>query len=213
MTALTVAAWVKSAAAASNQGIVGKGTPLAGGWIFLVNDTTSYDLRLAKGRGTTNLNAVSPTNAVVAGQLSCLAGQFDTAGAASAQKLFTGTLDRPITEISSYATQTAGSGTVGNDSAQSLVLAARHSADSVAFNGQIYAVGLWNTVLTLDQLRAWQNDFYAPLPRCVGLWRPGANGTGLVWDESGFNSHGTITGAIPTNDYLPRVFQRNRLIA
>jgi hypothetical protein len=79
----------------------------------------------------------------------------------------------------------------------------------LSYPGLIYLMAVWkDQMLTRDELLDQQ---FRPRPTgaaCAGFWRPGSNGRGPVWDESGNNNHGTITGAIPTNDFLPRIFQR-----
>jgi len=120
-------------------------------------------------------------------------------------KMYMGSLTMPCAEPSAYAAQTLGSGAAGDDSATDWYLG-NYSGLNVAFVGPIWVAGVWATVFDLGRLRELQRH---PSPATSrGFWLPGQNGTGRVWDLSGNNNHGTITGALPTSDVLPRVGRR-----
>ena len=80
-------------------------------------------------------------------------------------------------------------------------------ADELARTGQQYmkqkpadytqAIECYTQAISLNPL-AFKNMH-------SGMWLIGANGTGGVIDVSGNGFHGTVSGALPTSDYLPSV--------
>jgi hypothetical protein len=160
----------------------------------------------ANARGTQSQTAIAPTSNFAAYALNIplfFAATFNDAGAAADQKLYMGNLQMPATEPSAYSVQRVGSGAFGDNSAADGFIG-NLAATNRAFPGLIWSLGIWTRVLSRDELIA-QQDGSRP-GGCEAFWRPGTNGRGGVLDESGNNHHGTITGAVPTNDYLPRVW-------
>jgi hypothetical protein len=211
LAVLTVLMWVTpTSVTSSSRELVCKNTPALGGWFLRQRDTANGDFRLSCGRATSALNVTSNSGVLVNNRLTFLGGQYDINAAAAAQVLFLGDLEIPASPLTSYAAQTAGSGARSNDSAFQLILLNRLTTGVVPFPGLSWCIGLWNATLTLPEVREFQYDYFAPVrtSALLGKWRTGSHGTGPVVDDSGNGIHGVLTTAIPTSDYLPRVFQQ-----
>ena len=206
MTQGTTMAWVKLASAVTAARVWQKA--------YLAAHSSFIYLSLNEPGGEMSFQLDKPTDLAVFGGVSptvgvwtFVAAQWNINGAATDQKLFSGTLDTPATEVSSYSSQSAGSGSRTSDAAASLYLGNRQNG-SVQLGGSMALVIISTATLTVDEIRRLQ---YQPRPSavrgCVGFWRPGAYGTGRVFDECGLN-HGTPTAAVPVSDYLPRVAWR-----
>lgn len=202
MTQGTTMAWVKLASAVTAARVWQKA--------YLAAHSSFIYFSLNEPGGEMGFQLDKPTDLAVFGGVSptvgvwtFVAAQWDINGAATDQKLFSGTLDTPATEVSSYSSQSAGSGSRTSDAAASLYLGNRQNG-SVQLGGAMALVIISTSLLTLQEIRRVQ--YQANVPRgCVGYWRPGAYGTGRVLDESGQRNHGTPTAAVPVNDVLPRV--------
>lgn len=154
-----------------------------------------------QGRATADSNPRTNDKPLIVGQISCIAVTFQSS-ASPATHIYTGRADVPLVE-STYGITDTGSGAIKDSSAVSLRLLNAAAANR-GWVGPAFIAAFWNSAMNLGELRELQKD-PRPYGLCRGFWRLGTNGTGLVYDESGFNNHGTITGAIPTNDYLPRM--------
>jgi hypothetical protein len=79
-----------------------------------------------------------------------------------------------------------------------MILFNRAAAD-LSFVGRGAILALFNRVLLLPEIQAWQ---YRPrnLSGCVGFWRLGSNGTATQPDFSGNGNSGTVTGATVAED-------------
>ena len=163
------------------------------------------DLSWQIGRATTALHArATQANlpAFLENRWVWLAATWNTAGSDSDQRLYAGGLTTPLVEAAAYVTQTVGSGSVTSNAAANLFVGNTSAGNSNSFPGLIALVKIWNRRLSLDELRRHQSNL-ACSAQCVLFAWPGKNGRGTVFDESGNNNHGTITGAIPTADTVP----------
>ena len=107
----------------------------------------------------------------------------------------------PLTEVT-YSTTTDGSGGVSSDAATSAQLFNVFAVDS-ALQGDGYIMQVVSGVLSLNDVRLWQQNPTRPVLGARGAWVMGANGRGIVYDLTGNNNHGTITGAVTTGGSLP----------
>lgn len=114
---------------------------------------------------------------------------FDTAAAASAQRLFMGSLTLAAAEPSSYATQTAGSGT--NTASSSPIVFGNGGVTTREFKGDIAWVGVWNRVLTQNEVRDQQ---WHPHVTSGCVLFSYYNGFATEPDWSGQASNGSPTG-------------------
>lgn len=198
----TLLAWVYATSGPSGSRIFQKGT--GGTRHYVALDNTSGVAGIDVGRGTTNLSVTaSHANFAAYAQNKWLfvAATWDTGGAAGDGKLYMGDRSLLAAEPSAYSAQTAGSGTVGDDSAVDMYVG-NSSVGNVPFPGRIAVLCLVkNRILTPGEIISWQFD-----PRNVAdavlFWHLGYNGTTNVPDWSGSGNTGTITGATVA-DHVP----------
>lgn len=133
---------------------------------------------------------------------------WNTGGVNADQQIFVGNLTTPMAEVT-YSTQAVGSGTPGDDAAQSLAVgnASPTSPQSWSrYAGRIALVMRWNRVLPLGELR--QQQFRPHVTSGLKLFSVlGWNGTGTQADWSGCTdtgcpNQGTVTGATVA-DHVP----------
>lgn len=122
--------------------------------------------------------------------------QWNTAGSNGDQRIFTGNLTTPATEVSSYAVQIVGSGSLTSDAAAPLTIGNRQNG-SVQLGGDMALLVITTALLSIEEIRDVQDLFVMPRG-CVGYWRPGQQGLSTALDESGFGSHGTLTAVTLT---------------
>jgi hypothetical protein len=132
-----------------------------------------------------------------------MAGTLDLAS--GLPKLYMGDLLTPASEPSAYVTQTLGSGAGTDTTGNNLTLG---GIGSVPLKGSYFWAYVATAVYDLGEIQRLQFNPHQNYRNCAGRWRLGANGTGLVLDDSGNGNKGTITGAVPTSDNLPRVGHR-----
>jgi hypothetical protein len=158
---------------------------------------------LAIARATSALVAscnVSAASTFAAGKFSFVGFTWDSAGAASDQRIYHADFATAFAEVSSYFSQALGSGTVGDDSADDGYLGNFVTANA-GFPGHIAPIALWkNVILTTTQMDAWKCDPEMLIGGESGSWWLGDNGTGTVEDHSGNGNHGTVTGATYSAD-------------
>ena len=179
------------------------------GFVHLEVGTTSgtRPLRITVGRATTAMAAEAAVNTLptlLVNHHAIIAAQWDINGASTAQKVLSGDSSTPLAEPTSYATQTAGAGTLTSYAGADAYWG-NSSGGSIGFPGLMYVGAIWNRVLSYPELLAWQ---LRPLARTVPLGLIGhvvfgANGTGGVIDLSRTAKPCVITSAVPTSDYLP----------
>lgn len=194
VTAGTCLVWAKTTnVGGSNQILYRKGAAVGDIYRFSFTGTT---LSAVVTRATTNLEAAAlhaNCNGLAANTWVCFCATWNTAGVNGDQKLFTGTLTSLLAEPSAYSTQAVGSGTAGNNAADSMFIGST-STGSQPWLGDIAVFQYVNRQMTLGEARAWQ---FRPswVSGTVGMWVLGWNGTTNVPDLSGNANTGTITGA------------------
>lgn len=107
----------------------------------------------------------------------------------------------PLTEVT-YGTTTDGTGGVSTDSGTSAQLFNVFAVDN-AFQGDGYVMQVVSGVLSVTDVRRWQQNPTLPVRGARGVWVLGANGRGVVYDLTGNTNHGTITGAVTTGGSIP----------
>lgn len=128
----------------------------------------------------------------------------------SGTKLYVGDLKTPPAEPSAYSFSSVGSAAFYNDSAIALDWGNR-GGSAVNLDGYLHSSVWIPSVLPYKEIKtAWSTPpkLWGPLYQnaACGIWRFGSNGRGIVLDESGKSNHGTLTGAVPISDNLPRVY-------
>lgn len=200
--ALTIAAWVKTVSPLDGGFVVRKAN--AGGSAFygLYFETTGY-LRVARKRGTSDCAAQSQNGVVTANEWQFLVGTFNTSGVNTDQKLFRGALREIASEVSSYTTQSVGSGTVGDESANDLHVGNQFNTPGAwaALNATVGWVGVWDRQLTLDEIRQIQGHTLLGgeaepllLRGCVLYCWYGQYASATEQDFSGNKNHGVRVG-------------------
>lgn len=125
--------------------------------------------------------------------------QFNIGGVLADQKLFTGSLTSPITEVSGYdaANYRLGSGAQISDAGGNLLLDEFVPASGFANPiGRCAFLGFWLRALPVSEMRDIQQNL-RPTRDCVGFWFPGMNKLGPVIDWSGRGNRG-VTTSTPT---------------
>lgn len=137
----------------------------------------------------------------------CFAGVFNTGGANGDQRLYIGNSREPLSEPSSYGTQTVGSGTV-NSSAANDQMIGNNTLGTNNWDGIIFSLMMWNKVLTIAELRQVQNQ-PTPLPMFgpIGCWILGTQGSLSVVDLSGNGNHGLTENSIKVSGVYPYPFK------
>jgi hypothetical protein len=130
-----------------------------------------------------------------------LAATYDFGGGAANQAhIYRGTLTSTVVETA-YALQQDGTIGVTDDSGGNLYIGNNSFFDG-DFDGIIACAMVFDSVLTLAQLRSLQFRFVPQFAGCQGFWHFGFNGTGNQADWSTNTNTGTVTG--PTvADHVP----------
>jgi len=163
-------------------------------WVL---DGTS-DLRMTRTQSAGLLNTSTNNAGIVTGKWYCVA--YVENGTTGLGSIFRGTHHSPLSECA-YSAQTTGTLPWVADDTKPLLIGNRNDvAPGSPIPGYIAIAALFNRVLSLPEIQAWQfSALDAPYPAvmagCVGLWYPGKNGATKVIDYSGYNNTGTITGA------------------
>lgn len=169
---------------------------------------TAGNFETVMDRATTDLNYTATAGTLKLNQRQFIGLTFDSAGGANnLVRLYCGIEGQPATDVTSGTTD--GSGAFSSDSGKNLRIG-NFLALTGSFVGPIYGAMYLNMKLTPDQIRDLQ--FH---PRPIdgvkgGFWRMGRNGSSVVWDETGNQNHGVVSGAIPTSDYWPALANRRR---
>lgn len=206
LTAATIMFWARATAINNvTRNICGSQR-----WEIFRRAADGSQLRLSVNRATSAQTITSGVGMIVANEDAFWVISYDT-GTSSNADLWKGTKTKPIA-LDTNAITGAGSGSV---TAMTTMRLFSNVTPTLSWNGPIYAFGIWNRVgITLAEMRDLQYDF-RPTEGCVGFWRPGENGTGLILDESGFSNHGVIahgTGSLyllandPTAPWQPRLW-------
>lgn len=150
MTALTYAAWIKADTFDSEMGIVYKVATTTGKFFYAANGGTgSITMGIDRtGGGSSDALSVSANSTITTGRWWFVATTW-TSG--SAPQLYVGSTTTAVVEVS-YASQTAGAGTIAADATGNLSIGSRASSNQ-NLDGQIAEVAVWNTALSLAQLQ------------------------------------------------------------
>jgi hypothetical protein len=131
---------------------------------------------------------------------------WDSAGNDDDQLLLVGDLITPITEPSSYVFQTAGSGTVGDDSAQNMRIANNEGYEA-RLNGDLACLAIYNdhsiTASNFSILDGLRLNFRPQMFDNLVLYRNYVYGTGTQPDLSGNGNAGTLVGGPTVADHVP----------
>jgi hypothetical protein len=195
LATLSMVAWHYPTTATAGY-IIHKVEVASGGrWNFNRDSATSTRWKMGHVTNAVSANYQTDDFTLNEWQFFSATWDFNTPG----YHIYRGKLNRPASEVS-YVLQTAPTGSL-IASTGNLMLGNNAVGLTSALVGVLPFVGLYNRVLTLEEVRAIQRGdlIWRGL---VGLWRLGRNGLGLVIDESGTGNHGVLTGTVPT-DGLP----------
>lgn len=195
----TVIMWLYRTGASTNQGYMDKGGALGTGWSFWGGGTTG-GMQIQQDRATTGTNYETSTQPVTLNAWTFIAVTYDSA-ATPVVRMYSGTLTAAASELTAFSVSTNGSGAVSADAANNLAVG-NFAGSTFAFQGRIGFAGLWNRVLTPEEIRAQQfmphvtsgNVFFS----CQGF-----NGVSTQTDHSGKQNSGTVTGATVSTGGLP----------
>jgi hypothetical protein len=199
--------WIYPTSLTGSQRFLTKGTNATGGFhLFAFDNVNKSDVNWSVRRATTNCNYVTNSAPIpFANEWYFLVVTFASA-ATPTTHIYCGTLIKPATECT-YGTTTDGSGSVNvQGSGQPLFWLNGGSPQVGSFKGSVQIVGAYNSVLSLgDVLRLQQKTLVRTIPLCVDFHNFGTCGVSLVPDLTGNGNSGTITGAVPDNNILPRI--------
>jgi hypothetical protein len=130
----------------NNARIIQKGTS-ANNKKLAIEDTTTNGLIVFIGRATSNAQAISANNVLTMGTWNHVCGSW-TSG--SAPQIYVN--GREV----GYASQTAGSGAIDDESSGSLYIGNQDTQDKT-FNGSIDEAKVYNYVLTPTQIKTLYN--------------------------------------------------------
>lgn len=193
---LTFWAWVYRTANGANQEVITKDGAVNTGPLFIVDSSPGEGtLRFFRWMTGTNTDFASPAGAVPLNMPMFVAVTYDSS-LATFVDLYTGTLVRPVTEVT-YTATINGTGTIEDDSASLLYVGNVQRAPTSNFKGRIGWYGVLNRRLTqgqLEQIRTAPTIYDALLPGTVLLsgWQ---DTTATQIDLSGLGNHGTVTSA------------------
>ena len=204
-------------ASGSEQYIYHRGTTAAALNLFLRFVGASGGIRCG-ARGSTLSNQTALFDAFTNfsfDRLAVVGHSWVLGGAALEQRLLYANHDTPLHEPRGYTSQTAPAGTVPTETGVVTVIGNSSSSSPVnAFNGSILALVHVPGVYNLAKLKhiAEQLLWHQPLNGLGlhGLWYPGKNQAGTVYDESDNGANGTITGASYVLGYSPPSMPRRR---
>lgn len=181
--------------------IVGKQNTATAGLRFTV-DTTVGTMNLRRQRATTALNYSANTLPLVTGKWMLAAFTMDM-GATPAAHIYRADKDTPIAECG-YSASNNGSGTPTSDASYNLRVG-NDDRLTVAFQGDIAVVAIFNRVLTIQEIQDWYHNPRGTISGCVLYSRLGWYGTGTQPDWSGSGNNGTASGAsLNTGPAVPR---------
>ncbi len=177
--------------------IVTKGDAFTDGeWFYFSN---TGNLQFFRGRVTSSTTAAAAVGTFVP-QLGALhrwftvAAVWDSGGVDADQRLYAGDEAHPMSEPSSYAAQTVGSGAFGDNDLDDLIVGSR-AAVSQPIDGIVAWVGIWrDRLLTRDDLRVQQKDPHRTAGNVL-LCHYGMHSASAQLDQSGKGNHGTNSGA------------------
>lgn len=200
--AMTLMLWVYRTDNGTNQTIIAKDGSFTQGWNFTVTDDNGEGTMLFFVWRSTNSEAKSNStsaNRIPLNTWTCVGVVFEEA-AGQRVKFFIGNQTTTIAEVSGYTGVVNGTGTPGNDGSIDLYIGnIVRSGTAYAPGARIGPTAVFNRVLTVGEMQAWQHD-PKMMAGCVGLWNLGDNGTGTQPDYSGNGNNGTVTGATQSDN-------------
>lgn len=126
-----------------------------------------------------------------------IACTYDLSGANGDQRILIGDLTTAATEPSSYATQTVGSGSATDDSAENFFVGHLNGLTIFHWRGRIARVVVVSSNLSNSQIVAHQWSGAMAHGANTELWcEYGHNGTGTQPDWSGNSNNGTVATAV-----------------
>lgn len=201
----TILVWHRPTTLTTNRNLVNKGAGAGNNRrLSLLLSGTSGAIQVQLDRATTDLQYISATGAVQINRDCFSAATFDSGASAGAFVAFyAGRAGVPAT-AATVATATDGSGAFQSDAGVALTIGnATTASPTVAWQGAIYAVAVSGSVLTVGEIRAWQENPFLRVRDLRGAWFLGGNGIGQVADYSAYSQRGTVTGAYPSPYTLP----------
>ncbi len=203
--AMTGWAWVLRTSNGANQHVITKDASAPNrGWLFLVTDSPAEGcLQLVIVRSVTNNNTLSNSSNVVALNVPTFIAYSFRDAATPEAKLFIGTVDTPVREVTGYTTQTDGVGTC-SDAAALLYIGNLQRANTNPFRGQIAYAGGAQYEMNLDELQRIQYQPWDVKLRAYGRSLSLACDD-PVWnmDRTGNQNNGEVTGALAVPAWLP----------
>lgn len=167
-----------------------------------VSGTNTGNIQVALDRATGDLTYTSTGGPMLLGPSApfLLAVTFNSANAANTLvKAYVSFNGGPFVPVS-WGTTTDGSGAFQSDVLDSLCFGNLSTGSTNSYQGLLWRAHLLADELNLGVLNTTQLQRFTRLGSTRGLWTFGANGTGVVIDESGYGNHGTITGATLASD-------------
>lgn len=188
-------AWIYRTGSGFNKWIISQHTS-GQGWFFNSDD---QNLQLRVERASTATNYITSGNHITANAWSFVAFSYDEPNATEV-RLYYGNLTTSVIEITTFSTNTNGSGAY--TTANQIVAVGNEAGGTFPFIGSIARGGILDRVVTLGEFRQIQ---FAPLAQCNISGTQllfDYHGTGTQADFSGNAYSGTVTGAT-ASDHAP----------
>lgn len=208
-TVVTIGMWLKFHVLANNKGLFERGN------VSTPFQRLSFKIQVVGGLGETRIfqsgtvfSAFISSNALIPANVPVCVFAIHDQSAGQQGRLFLGDLQRSIFELA-LGTNSNGSGfdNISTYNAEALNIAAGSpgTSEDMSCWAYTYVEGAW----TIQQMQDWMMN-----PRMIDaptrqklMVLPGRDNI-VAKDLSGNGYHGTIAGAVPTNDCLPRVLRR-----
>jgi hypothetical protein len=191
-----------------------KGWVAAHGTFVFLELNTATNVAYERDRATTDQSVIalcasfSPPPAI--GVWSFIAAQLDPTTSTNCRILCGGD-NLPVREPSAYATQRTGTGAFTSNAGISLIVGQRGD-DTANIDGMIAFFACWNRLLTVAemedvrQISARQAGLVLTPPPALAipaygnvLWSVYGDNNLIQIDQSPYNNHGSVTGAVPVN--------------
>lgn len=191
----------------------------SGGYEMFKRGVDGTIVRFTRYRTSGQVNIETASGGLVANEWAFWAVTVQD-GVTANDAIYKGTVARAAANVTS-GTPTETGTAPASDAAISLRLMSTVTPSS-SWPGKLAPFGLFNRVLSLSEIQAWQfsaldEPYPAVMGGCVGLWYPGNDGPNKVIDYSGYHNDGTITGAtisrglvLPTQNIWTRTRPRFR---
>lgn len=186
--------------------IVQKGLFPQGIWEIICCNSYAGRMLLYVGKSTTALTAAD-TILWSANEWYCVAGTYDVNGADTDQHLYYGRLDSPMVEVQHYESQSAGSGSLSDNSSVQFWIGGPSGGTNQSFPGKISRAAVWRGQLTLDELER-QRLASVPVVQqdsvCFFVnygWTD--IGSGSQIDLGQYGNNGTIVGSPAIEEHVP----------